>query len=147
MATERLRELDATRWREVFQLMREQDFPHVPERYELALPTLALVRLLAVEDDGRIRVLFVVGPADDGIAFLDVVCAREAEGLWASKGVMRELAERLFRQWGLRCVWVEARRKKGLKAALQAGFVAATGLDVESPVLVMTPQAAARFMY
>lgn len=36
-------------------------------------------------------------------------------------------------------MWVQPEHKTALKAALQAGFMPATPLDVAKPVLVMTP--------
>ncbi|MFZ2587893.1 MAG: hypothetical protein WAZ18_07250 [Alphaproteobacteria bacterium] len=136
---QRLEPLSALHWLEVYGLMRGREFPNVPATYGEALPYLARCRLYGVEGGNGLEVVFVVGPADDGVAFLDVVCARPVEGKWATRAVMGSLADVVFRELGLRCVWVQAHTRHGLKAALQAGFVPATELDGKAPVLVMTP--------
>lgn len=141
-----LKRVEASRWPEVHALMVARGFPGVPLRYEMALPLLALVRLYALGGPDGLRVVFVVGPDDDGVAFLDVVCVADAEGRWATKPVMRALAHELFETLKLRCVWVEAHHKKALKAALTAGFVPATELDADKPVLVMTRMAALKYI-
>src|SRR5690606_9642108 len=82
---------------------------------------------------------FVFGPPVGGIAFFDVVCAARVRGQWAMPAVLRELFRLAFGEMGLRCVWIQPHGKKALRAALAAGFVPATALDVDQPVLVMTP--------
>lgn len=93
---------------------------------------------LRVEDDG-LAAGFVFGQPDHGVAFFDVVCRTEAQGLWASAGVLRALFRLAFDSMGLHCVWVQPQGRRAMKTALQAGFVPATPLDAPNPVLVMTP--------
>lgn len=143
-AVGRLEPLGALHWPDVYGLMVAREFPNVPASYGEALPYLARCKLWAVQGDDGLDVVFVIGPPDDGVAFLDVVCAAEQRGKWASRAVMNELADVAFRQLSLRCVWVQTHTREGLKAALQAGFAPATELDAEAPVLVMTPWMAAR---
>ncbi len=124
----------------VYALMKTRGFPQTPDTYHEAQPRLLASRSYAVwEADGRPRVVFVFGAPDDGIGFLDVVCSAEAQGQWASRGLMREVADIAFQRIGLRAVWVQVHNKVALKAALAAGFVPATPLDNDAPVLVMTP--------
>lgn len=135
----RLQGLGAVHWPEVYKLMVAREFPNVPATYKDAMPQLARCRLLGVVGNDGLEVVFVVGPPDDGVAFLDVVCAASKCGTWATRGVMAALAGVLFGELGLRCVWVQVHARAALKAALQVGFVPVTGLDVKAPILAMTP--------
>jgi hypothetical protein len=137
-----LERLGVRDWPEVHALMVERGFPHVPEDYVAAAQRMADVTLLGVRHGRRLGVVFVVGEDDEGISFLDVVCAADREGKWASRGLMAELADEVFGRMGLRCLWVQVHGRAALKAALQAGFTPATALDAKAPVLVMTRESA-----
>jgi len=131
--------LECGRWPEVYRLMVARNFPHVPPKYEEAVPYLARAKVFGQMDGSEVRTAFVFGPPDEGVAFFDVVCAASEQGKWATPGVLRQLFGLAFEALELRCVWVQPQGRKALKAALAAGFVPATPLDAEAPVLVMTP--------
>jgi hypothetical protein len=127
------------RWKELHRLMVVQNFPGVPPAYAEAASYFAQVRIFEVSEGSALEVAFVFGPPQDGVSFLDVVCAPRARGLWATPAILKQLYDLAFNRLGLRVVWVQPRRKAGLKAALQAGFVPGTPLGAGHPVLVMTP--------
>lgn len=134
-----LRTLGREHWPELYRLMVARGFPDVPAKYAEARPYFESVRVLGLMEGSALCAGFVFGEPEDGVAFFDVVCSRSAQGLWARRDVMQALFEIAFVKMGLRCLWVQVRSKKALRAALMAGFVAATPLDAEEPVLVMTP--------
>ena len=131
--------LEAGEWPVLYRMMVQQKFPHVPPAYEEAKPYFAGAHVLGVRKGSDLLAGLVVGKAEDGISFLDVVCAPNQHGKWASRGVIRDLCHRAFEEMQLRCVWIQVHGKAALKSALQAGFVPATPLDCASPVLVLTP--------
>jgi hypothetical protein len=131
-------------WAAVYRLLKARNFPHVPATFKEAKVALTRVELLAVyAADGSLQVVFAVGQPDDGIAFLDVVCAPGAAGNWATKPLLRDLKSHFFEARALRAVWVQVHSKVALKAALQAGMTPVTPLTVPQPILVMTRQMAA----
>lgn len=134
-----LLQLERGHWPELYRLMVARRFPSVPERFSEAAPYFETVKIFGLVEGSVLSAGFVFGPPEDGIAYFDVVCSRQAEGMWASREVLRSLYRIAFEQMGLRCLWVQARSRRALKAALQAGFTPATPLDAEAPVLVMTP--------
>lgn len=126
-------------WPELYRLMVAQKFPSVPPHYPQAVPYFEKAAIYGVLDGSRLKVGFVFGPPEDGVAFFDVVCAASEQGKWATPAVLRKLFDVAFGTLGLRCVWIQPATRKALKAGLAAGFVAATPLDAREPVLVMTP--------
>ncbi|MCP5405781.1 MAG: hypothetical protein H6922_06135 [Pseudomonadaceae bacterium] len=128
-------------WRAVHGMMVAQCFPDVPHEYDEAAQAFARVCMVTPVDD-PLGVVFVLGEPQDGITYLDVVCSPDMAGRWASRRVMRALAALAFGGLKLRAVWVQAHGTDALRAALAAGFVPATDLDVPVPVLVMTPHSA-----
>lgn len=137
-----LERLGVEDWPEIHALMVERGFPEVPPDYPTAAARMESVSLLGVRCGGRLGVVFVVGEDDEGISFLDVVCAEDQQGRWATRRLMSDLAGEVFGRMGLRCVWVQVHGKAALRAALQAGFTPATALDAKAPVLVMTRESA-----
>jgi hypothetical protein len=135
----RLLPLPPGRWEELHRLMVAQRFPAVPPDYREAVACFVRARIFGLDEGSKLLAAFVFGAPQDDVSFLDVVCAPHAHGLWATAAVLRELYDLAFNRLGLRVVWVQPRRKAGLKAALQAGFVPGTPLGVGHPVLVMTP--------
>lgn len=131
--------LEPRDWPQLYRLMVEREFPHVPRAYEEALPFFERVRIYGLLDGEGIGAGFVFGMPEEGVAFFDVVCAPRLKGNWARPGVLRRLYALAFSELGLRAVWVQPHGKAALKAALQAGFVPAGGMDAKAPVLVMTP--------
>lgn len=138
--------LARTDWPRVYRWMVAQDFPHVPSCYEEALPYFESVHMWGIKKNSDLVAAFVVGAPDDGVSFLDVVCAPGEEGKWASRPMMKALAQTAFGEMGLRCLWVQAHKKEGLTAALKAGFVPSTPLDCPAPVLALTAFGARRYL-
>lgn len=134
-----LQALGREHWPELYRLMVARGFPGVPEKFSEAAPYFESVEVLGLMEGSELAAGFVFGPADEGIAYLDVVCSRKAQGHWARREVLRALYDTAFRKLRLRCLWVQVKNKAALRAALQAGFTPATPLDVDEPVLVMTP--------
>lgn len=126
-------------WPELYRLMVAQKFPDVPPRYSEAVPYFEKANVYGVLEGSKLQVGFVFGPPEDGVAFFDVVCAASEQGKWAKPAVLRKLFALAFEDMGLRCVWIQPATRKALKAGLAAGFVPATPLDTEKPVLVITP--------
>ncbi|PZP39010.1 MAG: hypothetical protein DI585_05545 [Pseudomonas fluorescens] len=126
-------------WPELYRLMVARNFPDVPPKYVDAVPYFRKARLYGLMEGSELAAGFVFGPPEDGVAYFDVVCTARQKGVWATFPVLRSLFDVAFCEMGLRCVWVQPENKVALKAALKAGFVAATPLDVEKPILVMTP--------
>jgi hypothetical protein len=135
----KLAPLPPGRWKELHRLMVMQKFPAVPPGYKEAAAHFAQARIFGLDEGNELLAAFVFGPPQDEVSFMDVVCAPRAQGLWATPGVLRQLYDLAFNRLGLRVVWVQPRRRAGLKAALQAGFMPGTPLGVGHPVLVMTP--------
>lgn len=131
--------LGRAQWPELYRLMVARDFPDVPPEYRRAVPYFEKARLYGLLKGSELAAGFVFGPPEDGIAYFDVVCAARARGRWASPEVLRSLFTLAFGELALRCVWVQPENKTAMKAALRAGFVPATPLDGDKPVLVMTP--------
>lgn len=134
-----VRTLGREHWPELYRLMVARRFPSTPRKYGEAKPYFESVRLYGLLEGSELAAGFVFGPPEDGIGFFDVVCRTDAQGMWATPAVVRELFRLAFEVHGLRCLWVQAHNRKALRAALTAGFVPATPLDVKTPVLVMTP--------
>lgn len=127
-------------WPEVYGLMVRRNFPDVPPTLEAAVPFLNGARVFGFRDaTGQLAVVWVLGEDDDGVAFLDVVCAPCWQGRWATRARLRELYRLIFEKLNLRCVWVQPKSRVALRAALAAGFVPGTPLDMEAPILLMTP--------
>lgn len=126
-------------WPQLYALMAAREFPDLPASYNAAVPYFKGVSLYAITVEGRIVVAFIFGKPEDGVCFMDVVCATFYGSRWATPGVVRKLFALAFEEMGLRCLWVQTKTDEGRKAALQAGFVAATPLNTAAPVLVMTP--------
>lgn len=114
-------------------------FPDVPPRYCDAVPFFAKATLYGLMDGSELAAGFVFGTPEDGVAFFDVVCAARKQGMWATPAVLRSLFRVAFCKMGLRCVWVQPEGKVAVRAALRAGFVPASRIDRDKPVLVMTP--------
>jgi len=131
--------LQCGHWPEVYRLMVARGFPQVPPRYSDAVPYFARASVYGQMKGSEVCAAYVFGPAEDGVAFFDVVCAAKEQGKWATPATLRKLFELAFGGMGLRCVWVQPQGRKALKAALAAGFVPATAWDAANPVLVMTP--------
>ncbi len=150
MLDARLEPLDRHQWPELYRLMVAQTFPGVPPAYGEAQPYFESARMFGCADTGGLRAAFVFGPDEDGIAYLDVVCAPREHGKWATLTVLRSLYGLAFDPvarggLGLRCLWVQPHGKRAVKACLQAGFVPpGTSLDGDAPVLVMTPHGVPR---
>lgn len=141
-----LRQLGREHWPELYRLMVARGFPHVPGKFSEAAPYFESARVMGVLEGSELAVGFVVGPAEDGVAFFDVVCSRKCQGKWANREVLACLYDMAFRGMGLRCLWVQPRHPVALKAALQAGFTPATSLEGDEPVLVMTPFSCPRWL-
>lgn len=131
-------ELSRGDWAAVYRLMRVQKFPAVPATFAEAQPYFERVTLLGVWRDCALDVVFAVGVPQDGIAFLDAVCAPDRHGAWARPGFLLRLKHMLFGHMRLRAVWVQVEGRKALRASLQAGFMPVTALDAPQPILVMT---------
>ena len=131
--------LNNSHWPELYRLMVARNFPDVPPKYADAVPFFEQARLYGLLEGSELTAGFVFGPPEDGVAYFDVVCAVRSSGKWAMPTVLTKLFKVAFEDMKLRCVWVQPENKRALKAALQAGFIAATALDVASHVLVMTP--------
>lgn len=131
--------LHAGQWPELYRLMVVQKFPDVPPKYSEAVPYFEKANVYGVLEGSKLQVGFVFGPPEDGVAFFDVVCAASEQGRWATPAVVRKLFGLAFGEMKLRCVWIQPATRKALKAGLAAGFVPATPLDAEKPILVMTP--------
>lgn len=136
--------LEASQWPELYRMMVAQKFPAVPAAYLEAEPYFKKARLFGLQEGSLLRAGFVFGPPEDGVAFLDVVCAPNCQGLWATPRVLRRLYRLAFAELGLRCLWVQPHGKRALKACLQAGFMPATTLAEAEPVLVLTPHGVPR---
>lgn len=132
--------LGRAHWPELYRLMVARNFPDVPDRYDKAKPYFEKSSLYGLLHGSELAAGFVFGEAEEGIAFFDVICRANSQGMWATPGVLRELFRLAFEVLKLRCVWVQPKNKKALHAALQAGFVPATALDVKEPILAMTPR-------
>lgn len=131
--------LGSAQWPELYRLMVARGFPDVPPKFVEAVPYFEKARLYGVMEGSELAAGFVFGPAEDGVAYFDVVCTARSRAKWASVSVLRSLFVLAFGSMGLRCVWVQPENKAALRAALGAGFVPATPLDAKKPVLVMTP--------
>ena len=131
--------LNSGHWPELYRLMVARGFPDVPPKYLDAVPFFKQARLYGLIEGSELAAGFVFGPPENGVAYFDVVCAARSKGKWATPAVLAGLFDVAFRVMGLRCVWVQPENKTALKAALKAGFVPATELTVDKPVLVMTP--------
>lgn len=131
--------LGSGHWPELYRLMVARDFPDVPPKFAEAVPYFEKAKLYGLLEGSVLAAGFVFGPPEDGVAYFDVVCAARTRGRWANAAVLKRLFGLAFGELGLRCVWVQPENKTALRAALRAGFVAATPLDVDKPVLVMTP--------
>ena len=131
--------LSAGHWPELYRLMVARNFPDVPPKYVEAVPYFKKARLYGLIGGSELAAGFVFGPPEDGVAYFDVVCASRARGKWATPQVLHGLFDVAFGVMELRCIWVQPENKVALKAALQAGFMPATPLDRDKPVLVMTP--------
>src|SRR5262249_54467633 len=139
MADKILAPMPRKNWQCLHRLMMAQRFPAVPADYAEAEPYFARVRIYGLKQGRKLLAAFIFGPPQEGVSFLDVVCDPGYHGLWATPATLQQLYHLAFVQMGLRVVWVQPRRKAGLKAALQAGFMPGTPLQCGSPVLVMTP--------
>lgn len=126
-------------WPELYRMMVARNFPDVPPKFKDAVPFFEQAKMYGVMEGSELAAGFVFGPPEDGVAYFDVVCAARQRGKWASLPVLRSLFALAFGSLGLRCVWVQPESKAALKAALQAGFVPASPLSNDKPVLVMTP--------
>jgi hypothetical protein len=138
----RLTEAD---WPALHALMRVRKFPNVPANYLQARPQLRGAHLFGLRGTQGLEAGFVFGPAQDGVAFFDVVCSTKAAGKWARKGLLKALFRQAFAAppigFGLRCLWVQPHGAVALRAALAAGFTAVTPLKkTVLPVLVITPK-------
>lgn len=133
-----LRPLTCTGWPALYGMMRERGFPHVPATPEAAYGRFEGVEILGLFDNDRLMAGFVFGEPEDGIAFFDVVCAEDMQGLWATPRILKALFGYAFETLKLRAVWVQSQKGRPLRAALQAGFTPVTPLNVPDPVLVMT---------
>lgn len=131
--------MNNSHWPELYRLMVARNFPDVPPKYADAVPFFKRSRLYGLLEGSELTTGFVFGVPEDGVAYFDVVCAVRSSGRWAMPGVLGMLFKVAFDDMKLRCVWVQPENKRALKAALMAGFVPATALDVDRPVLVMTP--------
>lgn len=138
--------LGAGEWPVLYRMMVQQKFPDVPPAYEEAKPYFEGAHVFGVRNGSDLLAGLVLGKDEDGVSFLDVVCAPAQHGKWASRHVVAELCRAAFTGMGLRCVWIQVRNKAALKSALQAGFVPATPLDCEAPVLALTPNLASRWL-
>jgi hypothetical protein len=129
--------LTLSTWPAVHALMRARDFPAVPAAYAEAAVAFAKVRLFGLYDaQGALQLVCAFGPATDGVAFVDVVCAAEMAGRWATVGRLRGLYRLAFEELQLRAVWAQVHGAAARKAALQAGFVGLPGSDI----VVLTPR-------
>ena len=132
-------------WPELYRMMVTQSFPDVPAAFDDACRHFEKARMFGCLDGSGLRAAFVFGPDEDGVAYLDVVCAPREHGRWATPPVLRALYGLAFGPvetggLGLRCLWVQPHGKRAVRACLQAGFVPpGVPLDGEAPVLVMTP--------
>ncbi len=140
-------ELAEADWPALHHLMRQRQFPQVPASYAQARPQFKAAQLWGLKSGSRLDAGFVFGPAENGIAFFDAVCAASAEGTWATRPLLVRLFAQAFKPapqgLGLRALWVQPHGKVALKACLAAGFQAVTPLkmaDGSAPVLVITPQ-------
>jgi hypothetical protein len=124
--------LNRSHWPELYRLMVARKFPDVPPKYLEAKPFFEKANIYGLLDGSELSTGFVFGEPEDGVA-------SRYRGRWATPEVLASLYHVAFCEMGLRCVWVQPENKTALKAALQAGFVPATALDVEKPILVMTP--------
>jgi hypothetical protein len=129
--------LTANTWPAVHVLMRARDFPSVPDDFAAAAQALAKVRLFGVHGaDGALQLVCAFGPAEDGVAFVDVVCATNMAGRWATAGRLRALYRLVFDELHLRAVWAQVHGEAARRAALRAGFVGVAGSDI----VVLTPR-------
>ena len=133
-----LRPLTCAEWPALYMLMRERGFPHVPATPEAAYGRFEGVEILGIFEQQRLVCGFMFGEPEEGVAFFDVVCAEDMQGLWATPRILKALFGYAFETLKLRAVWVQSQKGRPLRAALQAGFTPVTPLNAPDPVLVMT---------
>ena len=105
----------------VYQLMVEQNFPNVPDTFEVAWLYLKDQEIYGIYSGCRMVAAFVLGAVENNSRFLDVVCAPDFHGKWATKSTLRKLFQTAFEPC-VDCVWVEAYRESSIKSAITAGF-------------------------
>lgn len=123
---------------ELYRLMVVQNFPDVPESFSEAEAFFATAYAFGAFEKNELRAGFLFGDITTQAAFLDVVCAPNFHGRWATKGTLKQLYRVAFLEMELDYVWVQPQNKKALKAALTAGFVFATDVNASEPVLILT---------
>lgn len=138
MNTRQLKPVPPQEWPAVHHDMQQQAFPETPASYQEARAYFQQVDLYGVYVAQQRLATFILGPTKAEGAFLDVVCAPGLAGRWASRPVLREMADLAFRQRQLKYVWIQTHSSLALKAALQAGFRIISGCAADNPFLILT---------
>lgn len=129
---------------ELYRLMVVQNFPDVPESFGEAEAFFATAYAFGAFSENELRAGFLFGDVTLDSAFLDVVCAPNFHGKWATKGTLKQLHRIAFLEMDLDYIWVQPQNKRALKTCLQAGFVPTTHLEADEPVLILTRHAVAK---
>ena len=107
---------------QVYDLMRDQDFPDTPDTFDEAVEYFKDTHVLALHYDGMLQAAFILLSFTDNAACLDVVCHPMAHGKWATKATLRQLYQQIFERFSLDYIWSEPKNKIAMKACFQAGF-------------------------
>ena len=129
---------------ELYRLMVVQNFPDVPESFGEAEAFFATAYAFGAFSENTLRAGFLFGDVTTNSAFLDVVCAPNFHGRWATKGTLKQVYRLAFLEMALDYIWVQPKNKRALKTCLRAGFVPSTQLDAPEPVLILTRYAVAK---
>lgn len=123
---------------QLHRMMLLQNFPETPEDYAAAEAAFLKAELLGVFEGSCLKVVFILADEQQEGAFLDVICQPGFEGKWASKALLKQLYDYVFQHKKYRYLWVQPRRKAGLRAALKAGFRYLSACKTTPPLLLLS---------
>jgi hypothetical protein len=130
----------------VYDLMRDQDFPDTPDSFDEALEYFKDTHVLALYQEGRLHVAFVLMAFTENAACLDVVCHPIAHGKWASRATLKQLYQQIFERFALDYIWSEPKNDIAMKACFQAGFQLLQTPYQNEPVMALSRQSLAKLI-
>lgn len=107
---------------EVYSLLQRCDFPLVPTDWPTAYSALKDTRSYVVKRDGKVVVWIGYHSFTDKMCDLDICVAPEVRGVWATKGLIRDVVSKPLLDYGLEAVRIEAYNPEWRSRLLQEGF-------------------------
>lgn len=118
----RVQRLDENDYLNVYQMMREENFPETPKSFRYACLFFKQAFLYGVFRRTQLVAVFLFLPTSKKSAGLDAVCYHAYQKKWCTKHVLTQFLYHAFNTHNFAFLWTESKNKDAITMTSHIGF-------------------------